>query len=91
MSKNCACRFLYDSSTSADDISQLENALETHTEFKTELCFRRKNGEILHRRIVADRETREFLFRCFPLKVLVRFTEITATVKKAREKWEKEI
>ena len=48
MSKNCACRFLYDSTTSADDISKLENALETHTEFKTELRFRRKNGETMH-------------------------------------------
>ena len=45
MSKNCACRFLYDRTTSADDINKLENALETHTEFKTELRFRRKNGE----------------------------------------------
>ena len=45
MSKSCACRFLYDISTSVDDITKLENALETRIEFKTELCFRRKNGE----------------------------------------------
>jgi len=45
MSKSCCCKFLHDLKTSTEDIIKLEQALETHTEFKTELCFRRKNGE----------------------------------------------
>jgi len=44
MSKCCACKFLYGATTSLEDISKLENALETQMEFKTEAEFYRKNG-----------------------------------------------
>jgi hypothetical protein len=45
MSKSCACKFLYGQNTSKDEIAKLENALETHTELKTEIEFYRKNGK----------------------------------------------
>ena len=44
MSKCCACKFLYGSTTLPEDITKLENALETQMEFKTETEFYRKNG-----------------------------------------------
>lgn len=46
MSKCCACKFLYGTTTSPEEISKLENALETQTEFKTEAEFYRKNGQL---------------------------------------------
>lgn len=47
MSKSCACKFLYGINTSKDEIAKLENALETHTELKTEIEFYRKNGKFI--------------------------------------------
>ena len=44
MSKNCACKFLYGTTTNKEEIAKLENALETQTEFKTDIEFYRKNG-----------------------------------------------
>jgi len=45
MSKSCACKFLYGLTTSKEEIVKLESSLETHTEFKTEIEFYRKNGQ----------------------------------------------
>jgi len=44
MSKSCACKFLYGAETSRDEIGKLDNALDTQTEFKTEIIFYRKHG-----------------------------------------------
>ena len=44
MSKGCACKFLYGAETSQEEIEKIENALETHTELKTDVLFYRKEG-----------------------------------------------
>ena len=45
MSKSCACKFLYGTDTNRDEIGKLDNALDTQTEFKTEIIFYRKHGK----------------------------------------------
>ena len=44
MSKSCACKFLYGTDTNREEIGKLDNALDTQTEFKTEILFYRKHG-----------------------------------------------
>lgn len=45
MSKCCACKFLYGAETSKQEIEQIEKALETQNELKSEILFYRKSGE----------------------------------------------
>jgi len=45
MSKSCACKFLYGTETNREEIEKLDNALDTQTEFKTEIIFYRKHGK----------------------------------------------
>jgi len=47
MSKSCACKFLYGTETNRDEMGKLDNALDTQTEFKTEIIFYRKHGNRL--------------------------------------------
>ncbi|ELU07688.1 hypothetical protein CAPTEDRAFT_168526 [Capitella teleta] len=44
MSKSCACKFLYGSETSADEIHGIESALDKQVELKTEVLFYKKGG-----------------------------------------------
>jgi len=48
MSKSCACKFLYGTETNREEIEKLDNALDSQTEFKTEIIFYRKYGNRTH-------------------------------------------
>ena len=45
MSKSCACKFLYGPDTAEEEKQKIENAVDMQVELKTEVQFKRKNGE----------------------------------------------
>jgi len=51
MSKSCACKFLHGTETNREEIRKLDDALNAHTEFKTEIIFYRKHGNN-HKRVI---------------------------------------
>ncbi|KAG7469673.1 hypothetical protein MATL_G00131310 [Megalops atlanticus] len=46
MQKSCACKFLYGTDTSEQVILHIDNALEERKEFKAEVTFYKKNGNL---------------------------------------------
>lgn len=47
MQKSCSCKFLFGIETNEQLMLQIEKSLEEKTEFKGEIMFYKKNGELL--------------------------------------------
>ena len=45
MRKSCSCNFLWGLDTDREQCQKIRNALQTHSEFKSEILFYKKNGK----------------------------------------------